>query len=63
MNYKGKYQVFNPKRIINYPISTRNNKVKVHDVTKPQSVRATETYNGPVFHAGGKSEANLPTFL
>jgi hypothetical protein len=44
MNYKGKYQVFNPKQINTYPISTRNNKVKLDDLLDPQTV-GSQHYN------------------
>jgi len=44
MIYKGRYKVFNPNKIQTYPISTRNNKVKLSDLTLPQSV-ASKEYN------------------
>lgn len=40
MNYKGKYQVFDSKQINTYPISTRNNKVKLQDLLEPQTARS-----------------------
>ena len=38
MEYKGKYQTFDPGNIQTYPISTRNNKVKLDDLLNPASV-------------------------
>jgi hypothetical protein len=38
MNYKGRYQVFDPEYIITYPISTRNNKVQLGDLMELNSV-------------------------
>lgn len=38
MEYKGKYQTFEPNNIQTYPISTRNNKVKLDDLLKPENV-------------------------
>jgi len=40
MDYKGRYQVFDPKKINTYPISTRNNKVQLADLLTPESVAA-----------------------
>jgi hypothetical protein len=36
MNYQGRYKTFNPKRIKTYPISGRDNKVKLQDLMEPQ---------------------------
>lgn len=36
MNYRGRYQTFNPEQIITYPISERENKVKLSDLLTPE---------------------------
>ena len=36
MNYQGRYKIFNSKRIKTYPISGRDNKVKLQDLLEPQ---------------------------
>jgi hypothetical protein len=36
MNYQGKYRIFDPKQIVTYPISTRDNKVKLSDLLTPE---------------------------
>lgn len=36
MNYKGRYEIFNPHRIKTYPISQRENKVKLRDLLEPE---------------------------
>lgn len=38
MEYKGKYQAFDPNKIQTYPISTRDNKVKLDDLLNPEDV-------------------------
>lgn len=37
MEYKGKYQTFDPNKIQTYPISTRENKVQLDDLLDPKS--------------------------
>ena len=37
MIYKGRYQTFNPEQIQTYPISIRDNKVKLADLVTPQA--------------------------
>lgn len=36
MNYRGKYKTFDPKQIVTYPISIRDNKVKLSDLLTPE---------------------------
>ncbi len=36
MEYKGRYDIFDPSKIKTYPISTRENKVKLEDLLKPE---------------------------
>jgi hypothetical protein len=36
MNYQGRYRIFDPKQIVTYPISTRDNKVKLSDLLTPE---------------------------
>jgi len=44
MEYNGKYKTFNPNNIRTYPISIRENKVKLDDLLDPKSV-AFEEFN------------------
>ncbi|MEN8188106.1 MAG: hypothetical protein ABFR05_13350 [Bacteroidota bacterium] len=37
MDYKGKYNIFNPNEIKNYPVKGRNNKVKYTDLIFPEN--------------------------
>ena len=39
MEYHGKYKTFDPTKIKTYPISTRENKVKLEDLLKPETVQ------------------------
>ncbi len=43
MNYKGKYTAFDPSKIRTYPISERNNKVKLQDLMQPEAVKQHQT--------------------
>ena len=38
MEYKGRYQIFDPAAIETYPAGTRTNKVKLKDLLKPENV-------------------------
>ena len=42
MNYQGRYQIFDPKQIVTYPISTRENKVKLSDLLTPEQALASD---------------------
>ena len=46
MEYKGKYTAFDPSRIQTYPISVRENKVKLNDLLNPSAVLSQE-YHAP----------------
>jgi len=37
MNYRGRYNIFDPQEIRTYPISTRNNKVQLTDLMEPST--------------------------
>jgi hypothetical protein len=38
MEYKGRYSIFNPSRIVTYPVSERSNKVKLADLLDPENI-------------------------
>lgn len=38
MEYKGKYKIFDPSKINTYPVSGRNNKVKLNDLVNPENI-------------------------
>ena len=42
MEYNGKYEIFDPHKINTYPISTRDNKVKLEDLLDPSSAGSLE---------------------
>ena len=42
MNYQGRYRIFDPKQIVTYPISTRENKVKLSDLLTPEQALASD---------------------
>ena len=42
MEYEGKYQIFDSTKIQTYPISERNNKVKLDDLLDPKTVSSKE---------------------
>lgn len=42
MEYKGRYTIFDPARINTYPVSTRNNKVKLSDLMEPDDLKKFE---------------------
>ncbi|MFH1614153.1 MAG: hypothetical protein ABIG61_03580, partial [Planctomycetota bacterium] len=46
MKYEGKYNIFNPRSIKTYPISSRINKVKLEDLVTPDDVLNTD-YHAP----------------
>jgi hypothetical protein len=39
MEYKGRYRIFDPARIVTYPVSERSNKVKLDDLVDPDNIR------------------------
>lgn len=38
MEYKGRYKIFSPERIVTYPVSERSNKVKLDDLVDPDNI-------------------------
>ena len=38
MEYKGRYNIFDPAQIVTYPVSERSNKVKLDDLLNPESI-------------------------
>ncbi len=42
MEYRGKFRIFDPRNIKTYPISERNNKVKLHNLLDPQQAMQIE---------------------
>jgi hypothetical protein len=38
MEYKGRYKIFDPSQIVTYPVSERNNKVKLADLVDPDNI-------------------------
>ncbi len=53
MEYKGKYQTFDPNNIQTYPISTRDNKVHIDDLLEPSKVDSLQ------FDVKPETEKNL----
>ncbi|MDX2442886.1 MAG: hypothetical protein QNK30_03700 [Bacteroidales bacterium] len=43
MEYKGQYKIFDPSKIKTYPLSGRNNKVKLNDLIDPDSIDRVNT--------------------
>lgn len=58
MEYKGKYQTFDPNKIQTYPISTRENKVKLDDLMDPESVDSLQFTVSEEGHSTLKKLAN-----
>lgn len=72
MEYKGKYQVFDPSKIQTYPLSTRDNKVKLNDLLHPESVDSLQLDVAPKVqenlrmlakHLVQSRDKNLPVIL
>ncbi len=38
MEYKGKFEIFDPAKIVTYPLSDRSNKVKLEDMADPEDI-------------------------
>ena len=53
MEYKGRYDIFDPAKIVTYPVAERSNKVKMEDMAEPDAVR------GQVFDIPEKDAKNI----
>jgi len=42
MKYKGRYKIFDPGKILSYPVQERSNKVKLDDLLAPEEVNSME---------------------